>query len=169
MTIHLFHATGVFLKLLKISGNHWVSTVFRGYRKTPVTWNGLIQFKWNFFKNVIHFASMRTIRIRPGGSRFLLSYNIYEVSGNGYTLFLDLVQFSQVFAHTYLTWLRFDKPYPQTYFIKFFYLIFYSFKMYLQLPNPETNFSYSFMVALLNMLFPLLLLIAVFLRYSSNL
>ena len=36
-----FHATGLFLFPLKISENLWFS-VFRGYRKRPVTWNGLV-------------------------------------------------------------------------------------------------------------------------------
>ena len=36
------HATGVFLYPLKIPENLWFSDVFRGYRKTSVTCNGLI-------------------------------------------------------------------------------------------------------------------------------
>ena len=36
------HATGLFLYPLKTSGNLWFSDVFRGYRKMPVAWNGLI-------------------------------------------------------------------------------------------------------------------------------
>ena len=35
--INLFHATGLFLYLLKTSGNLWFSDVFRGYRKRPMT------------------------------------------------------------------------------------------------------------------------------------
>ena len=35
-----FHATGLFLYLLKTE-NLWFSDVFRGYRKRSVTWNGL--------------------------------------------------------------------------------------------------------------------------------
>ena len=36
-----FHATDFFLYPLKTSENHGFSDVFRGYRKRPVTWNGL--------------------------------------------------------------------------------------------------------------------------------
>ena len=37
-----FHATGLFLYLLKTSENLWFSDVFRGYRKRPVAWDGLM-------------------------------------------------------------------------------------------------------------------------------
>ena len=40
--LNLFHATGLFLYLLKKSENIWFSGVFRGYRKRPVAWNGLM-------------------------------------------------------------------------------------------------------------------------------
>ena len=35
--VNPFHATDLFLYLLKTSENHWFSIVFRGYRKRPVT------------------------------------------------------------------------------------------------------------------------------------
>ena len=38
-----FHATGFFWYPLKTSENLWFSDVFRGYRKRPVAWNGLIR------------------------------------------------------------------------------------------------------------------------------
>ena len=37
-----FHTTGLFLYPLKTSGNQMFSDVFRGYRKRPVAWTGLI-------------------------------------------------------------------------------------------------------------------------------
>ena len=37
-----FHANGLFLYPLKKSENLWFSNVFRGYRKRPVAWNGLL-------------------------------------------------------------------------------------------------------------------------------
>ena len=40
--LNLFHATDLFLYLLKKSENIWFSGVFRGYRKRPVAWNGLM-------------------------------------------------------------------------------------------------------------------------------
>ena len=40
--LNLFYATGLFLYLLKKSENIWFSAVFRGYRKRPVAWNGLM-------------------------------------------------------------------------------------------------------------------------------
>ena len=40
--INLFHSTDPFLCFLKTSGNQSVSDGFRGYRKKPVSWNGLI-------------------------------------------------------------------------------------------------------------------------------
>ena len=39
--INLFHATGLFLYPLKTSENQRFLDIFRGYRKRPVTWNGL--------------------------------------------------------------------------------------------------------------------------------
>ena len=38
-----FYATGLFLYPLKTSKNLWLSDVFRGYRKRPVAWNGLVE------------------------------------------------------------------------------------------------------------------------------
>ena len=35
-----FHNAGLFLSPLKTSEDCWFSDVFRGYKKTPVTWNG---------------------------------------------------------------------------------------------------------------------------------
>ena len=43
MNINPFHATGLFLHPLKTSKNQRFSDVFRGYRKIPVTRNGLKQ------------------------------------------------------------------------------------------------------------------------------
>ena len=37
------HATGLFLYPLKASENQRFSDVFKGYRKRPVAWNGLIK------------------------------------------------------------------------------------------------------------------------------
>ena len=42
------YATTVFLDPLKASENIWFSDVFRGYRKRPVTWNGLIRMGYVF-------------------------------------------------------------------------------------------------------------------------
>ena len=42
LLINPFHAAGLFLYLLKTSENIWFSDVFRGYRKRPVAWNGLV-------------------------------------------------------------------------------------------------------------------------------
>ena len=42
IAINTFHATGVFLYSPKTE-NLWFSDVFRGYRKRPVTSNGLIR------------------------------------------------------------------------------------------------------------------------------
>ena len=43
IAINTFHATGVFLYSLKTLENLWFSDVFRGYRKRPVTSNGLMR------------------------------------------------------------------------------------------------------------------------------
>ena len=39
--LNLFYATGLFLYPLSVE-NLWFSDVFRGYRKKPVEWNGLM-------------------------------------------------------------------------------------------------------------------------------
>ena len=41
MLINPFHATGLFLFPLKTSENQRFSNILRGYRKRPVSWNGL--------------------------------------------------------------------------------------------------------------------------------
>ena len=43
-SINPFHVTGLFGYLLKTSENLWFRDVFRGYRKRPVTWNGLTAY-----------------------------------------------------------------------------------------------------------------------------
>ena len=40
--LNLFHATGLFLYPLKTWENQRFSYIFRGYKKRPVAWNGLI-------------------------------------------------------------------------------------------------------------------------------
>ena len=45
-----FHATNIFLYPLKISENLDFSYGFRGYRKNPVTWNGLMLMRSLFEK-----------------------------------------------------------------------------------------------------------------------
>ena len=42
VTPNPYHAFGLFLCLLKTSENLWFSDAFRGYRKRPVEWNGLM-------------------------------------------------------------------------------------------------------------------------------
>ena len=44
--VNLFYATGLFLYLLKTSENQTIS-VFRGYRKIPVPWNGFCYIHWS--------------------------------------------------------------------------------------------------------------------------
>ena len=44
--INPFHATGLFRYPLKTSEKQRFSDVFRGYRKRPATWNGLILCFW---------------------------------------------------------------------------------------------------------------------------
>ena len=41
LLVNTFHATGLFLHAQKKSESLWFSDVYRGYRKRPVTWNGL--------------------------------------------------------------------------------------------------------------------------------
>ena len=41
LLVNTFHVTGLFLHALKKSESLWFSDVYRGYRKRPVTWNGL--------------------------------------------------------------------------------------------------------------------------------
>ena len=43
--INPFHATGLFLYPLKTLENLWFPDVFRGYRRSPVAWNGLSSLK----------------------------------------------------------------------------------------------------------------------------
>ena len=42
LLLNPFHATGLFLYLLKTSENLWFSDTFREYRKRPVAWSGLM-------------------------------------------------------------------------------------------------------------------------------
>ena len=42
LLLNPFHDTPLFLYLLKTSENLWFSDVFRGYRKRPLAWNGLM-------------------------------------------------------------------------------------------------------------------------------
>ena len=43
ISVNPFHATGLFLYTLKTSENQMFTDVFRGYRKRPVAWNGLMK------------------------------------------------------------------------------------------------------------------------------
>ena len=42
LLLNPFHATGLFLCLLKTWENLWFSDIFRGHRKRPVAWIGLM-------------------------------------------------------------------------------------------------------------------------------
>ena len=49
--LNFFHATGFVLYPLKTSENLCFSDFFRGYRKRPVAWNGLILSIKNILRN----------------------------------------------------------------------------------------------------------------------
>ena len=57
-----FYVPGLFLYFLKTSKNFWFSGVFRGYRKRPVAWNGLIV---SFVANSQEFISQRIRNLLP--------------------------------------------------------------------------------------------------------
>ena len=59
--LNSFYAAGLFLCPLKTSGNKRFSDIFRGYRKTPVAWNGLKAF---LEKGKLHLEIFHTTLLR---------------------------------------------------------------------------------------------------------
>ena len=55
--LNSFLANGLFLFPVKTSVNLWWSDIFRGHRKRPVTWNGLIKIyeKFSSLKKSLEF------------------------------------------------------------------------------------------------------------------
>ena len=71
-SLSTFHATGLLLYPLKTSENLWFSDVFRGYRKGPVTWNGLNQYIFSYSSLQSHTTSARLLLVFSSLKRFLL-------------------------------------------------------------------------------------------------
>ena len=77
LLLNPFHANGLILYLLKTSENQRFSDVFRGYRKRPVAWNGLMYqlfVRTHTYYYCIHYFLSR---VWPTPCLFVFSANPY--------------------------------------------------------------------------------------------
>ena len=80
--VNPFHSASHFLYPLKTSENLWFSNVFRGYRKRPVAWFGLMMIKsnrasLNQVKLDVFWDAKRIKMKEKGGNTWNIATSIY--------------------------------------------------------------------------------------------
>ena len=70
--LYPFHPTGLYLYLLKKSENLWFSNFFRGYRKRPMAWNGLVGIHSSHFTQSWIATTRQSLAVR--GKLIVIEY-----------------------------------------------------------------------------------------------